>query len=94
MKEVCKFVFGSGISKELIEEQIALAVITAECLFGPAKVRLHAGYLAADGKAVIDVSGEVGEHIAQVFTGLMIKQLGEDAFAVTRATVAPKAGAA
>ena len=94
MKEVCKFVFNGSASKALIEEQITLEVITAECLFGPAKVRLHAGYMAADGKAVIDVSGEVGEHIAQVFTGLMIKHLGEDAFTVTRTAVAPKAGAA
>jgi len=94
MTEICKFSFTQHISKEAIEERITLAIVTAECVYGPAKVRLHAGYSAADGKAVIDVSGEVGEHIAQVFTGLMIKHLGEDAFTVTRTAVAPKAGAA
>lgn len=94
MTEICRFSFKQPINKEAIEESITLAIVTAECVYGPAKVRLHAGYSAADGKAVIDVSGEVGEHIAQVFTGLMIKQLGEDAFAVTRTTVAPRAGAA
>jgi hypothetical protein len=94
MKEVCKFVFSGNARKAFIEEQITLAVITAECVFGPAKVRLHAGYLAADGKVVIDVSSDVGEHIAQVFTGLMIKRLGEAAFTVSRSSVTPKAGAA
>jgi hypothetical protein len=32
----------------------------------------------------IDVSTEVGEHIAQVFTGLLSWQLGEDKFTVDR----------
>jgi selenophosphate synthase len=72
------------MSKEAIEERIALAIVTAECVFGQAKVRLHAGYTAADNKAVIDVSSDVGEHIAQVFTGLMIKHLGEESFTIER----------
>ncbi len=92
MTEICRFGFKKHISREAIEEIITLAIVTAECVYGPAKVRLHARYHAADGKAVIDVSGEVGEHIAQVFTGLTIKQLGEDAFTVTRTTIVPKAG--
>jgi len=84
MTEVCRFKFKDGISKVMIEEQIALAVITAECTFSQARVRLHASYAASDGKAVIDVSSDVGEHIAQVFTGLMIRKLGEENFSVER----------
>jgi hypothetical protein len=33
-----------------------------------------------------DVCTEVGEHIAQVFTGLMIRQPGEDKFTVDKVT--------
>jgi hypothetical protein len=84
MTEICRFKFKDGISKAMIEEQIALAIITAECTFGQARVRLHASYAASEGKAVIDVSSDVGEHIAQVFTGLMIRKLGEENFTVER----------
>ena len=84
MFEICRFKFKEGVTKETIEEQIALGIITAECTFGQPRVRLHASYLAVDGKAVIDVSSDVGEHIAQVFTGLMIRTVGEKGFTVER----------
>ena len=84
MGEICRFEFEEDVSKQTLEEQIALSIITAECTFGKPKVRLHAGYLASDGKAVIDVSSDVGEHIAQVFTGLMSRHIGEENFTVER----------
>ena len=84
MAEICRFKFKEGVSKELIEEQMALAIVTAECTFGQARVRLHGSYAASDGKAAIDVSNKVGEHIAQVFTGLMIRTVGEENFTVER----------
>lgn len=84
MTEVCRFKFKNGISKAMIEEQISTAIISAECTFGQARVRLHASYAASDGKAVIDVASDVGEHIAQVFTGLMIRKIGEENFSVER----------
>ena len=82
--QVCRFKFHKDIDKETIEEKIALAFITAECTFGPAKVRLNAAYLIAGNKAIIDVSSPVGEHIAEVFTELMIRQFGEESFVVER----------
>jgi len=84
MTDVCKFKFQESIGKEAIEEQIARAIKTAEYTFGQAKVRLHAGYLATNNKAVIDVSSEVGEYIAQIFIGLMTDRLGEDKFTMER----------
>jgi hypothetical protein len=45
---------------------------------------LHAAYCATDNKAVIDVSSKVGEHIAEVFTGLMSIEVGEENFKVER----------
>ena len=84
MTSVCKFIFKETISKEEIEAKVALAIITAECTFGQSKVRLNAAYFATDGKVVIDVSSEVGEHIAEVFTGLVTRELGEESFTVER----------
>ena len=82
--QVCRFKFNRSLSREQIEEKIAFAVVAAECTFGQAKVRLNAAYLAADNKVVIDVSSPVGEHIAEVFTGLLIKDYGEQSFTVER----------
>jgi len=82
--QVCRFKFNKSLSREQIEEKIAFAVVSAECTFGQAKVRIHASYLAADNKVVIDVSSPVGEHIAEVFTGLLIKDYGEQSFTVER----------
>ena len=82
MNEICKFKFKDGISKEMIEEQIALAIVMAEYTFGQPRVRLFAGYAASDGTAVIDIGSDIGEHIARVFTGLMIRELGERSFTV------------
>ncbi len=84
MSHVLRFKFKKGVPKKLIESQIAIAIVTAEATFGNAKVRIHAGYIVSKDKAVIDVSSDVGEHIAQVFTGLMTRQVGENKFSVDR----------
>jgi len=94
MPVVCRFKFPEGLDREAIESQLALAIVAAECTFGQAKVRISAGYCVSPPsetsngekglKVVIDVSTGVGEHIAQVFAGLMIRQLGEDKFTVDR----------
>lgn len=81
---VYRFKFDESIDKEFIDSQIGIAIITAECIFGQAKVRLNAGYLVVKNKVAIDGSGEVGEFIAQVFTGLLIHFLGEEKFTVER----------
>ena len=84
VREVCRFTFKKPITKDAVEEQMAFAITAAECSFGQAKVLLNAAYLASNNKAVIDVTSPVGEHIAEVFTGLMAKKFGEDSFAVER----------
>ncbi len=84
MTQVCKFTFKKEVTREFVEEQVAFAILSAECTFGQAKVRLNAAYLASDNKVVIDVSNTIGEHIAEIFTGLMIKFIGERGFSVER----------
>ncbi len=85
MTTVCRFKFKKEVNPEFLEKQIAYAVLSAESIFGKAKVRIHSpGYLASDGKVVINVSSEVGEHIATVFTGSMNEFVGEQNFIVER----------
>jgi hypothetical protein len=87
MKAVLKFKFPEGTEKQFIEASMASAIFNAECVFGKPRVRVScvAYYIADDSRqCVIDVSSEVGEHVAQVFTGIMMNVLGEEKFLVTR----------
>jgi hypothetical protein len=87
MKAVCRFKFAEGTQRQFIETSIASAIFNAECVFGKPRVRVSgvAYYLAEDNPGcVIDVSTEVGEHVAQVFTGIVINTLGEEKFSVRR----------
>jgi len=94
MPAVCRFKFPEGLDREIIETQLALAIIDAECTFGQPKVRISAAYCVSPGSSdakkkpqvALDVSTEGGEHIAQDLTGLMIAQLGEAKFHVDRVT--------
>ncbi|MBI5399539.1 hypothetical protein HZB07_02850 [Candidatus Saganbacteria bacterium] len=93
MADVCRFKFKDGINSDLIESKIALAILAAEGVFGRAKVRLDAAYIVSKNKAVIDVSSEVGEHIAQVFTSFMTEAVGEKKFIVERVRAKDSGGA-
>ncbi|OGS32960.1 MAG: hypothetical protein A2218_10260 [Elusimicrobia bacterium RIFOXYA2_FULL_53_38] len=90
MAEICKFSFNQPITKEALEERMLLAILTTECVFSKAKVRLHGRYCVTDDTAIIDVSSPVGEHIAEVFTGLLLRNMKEDAFTVQRLPIKEK----
>ncbi len=96
MKAVCRFKFPRGTKREFIEASIASAIFNAECEFGKPRVRVSgvAYYVAEDSPGcVIDVSTEVGEHVAQVFTGIMMNTLGEEKFEVRRIEGEPSSAA-
>lgn len=87
MKQICRFKFPKETKKEFIEASIASAIFNAECVFGKPRVRVSgvAYYLDEDSpRLIIDVSSEVGEHVAQVFTGIMINTIGENGFSVKK----------
>ncbi len=87
MKAVCTFTFRKNTGREAIEDAITSAIFNAECIFGKPRVKVSgvAYHLSEDGsECVIDVSSQVGEHIAQVFTGIVMNTLGEDTFQVRR----------
>jgi len=69
MSVICRFQFPDEVDKEILETQLAMAIITTECTFGQPKVRIAAAYCISKDKpqVAIDVSTDVGEHIAQVF---------------------------
>ena len=87
MRKVCRFQFEEGGSRQAIEAELTLAITVAECLFGRAQVRLGTGYLfSEDGRElVLDISGETGEYVARIFTGLLIRNVGERCFRVEAA---------
>jgi len=94
VKSIFKFRFCKEISRELIEKQLALAIVSAECIFGLPRVRINMEYYISlknnsiDNKeeieVVIDASNEIGEYVAQLFTGLVIRQFGEGKFIVNK----------
>ena len=88
-----RFTFPKSVGRDAVERIVADAIFIAECLHGPAKVRLGMSYYIAPGRpqCVIDTSTEIGEQVAQLVTGLMARQLGETAFRVERIANAEKA---
>lgn len=86
MNAVYRFKFKEAISPKVIEETLFWAVFNAESVFGKPKVRLDASFLFDREKkvCVIDKTTEVGQHIAQIFTSLITREFGEDAFKVER----------
>lgn len=87
-KQVCRFTFMDGTKRNWIEGHLSWTIFNAECTFGKSKVRIEASYFIPDDKpeCIIDVSTEVGEHLAKLFTGIMIREFGEEGFAVERIT--------
>lgn len=87
MKAVCTFKFAKQTRREVVEAAIHSAVFNAECVYGKPRVMVVGAicHLSDEGRhCFIDVSTEVGEHVAQVFTGIIINTLGEDKFRVRR----------
>jgi hypothetical protein len=82
--EAYRYTLQRGVSLPDAIESLYLAIFSAEGLYGRAQVRLDAGYcFDAEKRAlVVDASTPVGRTISQIFTGLLGRQFGEDAFAV------------
>ncbi|MBU1862357.1 MAG: hypothetical protein KKH94_01680 [Candidatus Omnitrophica bacterium] len=79
-----RFKIKPKISRFEMELKIACAIRETEGMFGKAKVRLHAAYVAANGRIVIDIFDPVGEYIATKLTEMLIKDYGENSFTIER----------
>jgi len=87
-REVYRYSFEREVSMAVVEESLVLAVLAVECLHGESVVRLEAGYCLEEDQRVcaVDATTAVGRDVARIFTGFLTKELGEEAFRVTKAT--------
>jgi hypothetical protein len=90
-----RFTFTEGTPLTEVENSLFLAVFSAEGLHGRARVRLDAAYFLDQKKraCVVDAASVVGKTIAQIFTGLLGREFGDDAFTVERVVGAPQTAA-
>ena len=84
--ELYRYNFGSTVPFQDIEESLLLAVLATECLHGRALVRLNASFWLDPMKrsCVVNAATEVGQAIARIFTGFLIREFGEKDFKVRR----------
>ena len=84
--DIYRYQFAPQVSALEIEETRHLAVLAVESLLGQSRVRLDASYCMDVEKraCVIDAGTDVGRDIVRIFTGLAIREFGEDAFKVRR----------
>lgn len=83
---VFRFSLSADVSLDEAEMTLQLATFAAEGLFGTAQVRLDVGYHVDADRRVVLVDGctDVGATVAQIFTGLLLREFGEDSFRVER----------
>lgn len=81
MSERVKFQFPEP-DPEGAEDDIGLAIFTAECIYGRPQTRLEVAYwLTSDGRpAVFDNRGPAGESALRVLIGLFGARFGEAGF--------------
>ena len=90
-RDVYRYRFNRAAPMGDVRDSLHLAIFAAEGLHGRAQVRLDAGYHVDEEKraCVVDAAAPVGRTVAQVFTGLLTRQFGEDAFTVERVVEPP-----
>jgi hypothetical protein len=87
-RDVYRYTFDAKTSLTEVRDSLFLAVFSAEGVHGRTQVRLDAAFCLDEKKraCVIDAATPVGKTIAQIFTGLLTRQFGEEAFTVKRST--------
>ena len=85
-RTVHRFTFEPHVSVEEVEQTLHLALYGAEGLHGAARVRLEARYVVDEKTRtfVVDATTHVGQTVAQLFAGFVLKEYGEDSFHVER----------
>jgi hypothetical protein len=90
-RPVYRYTFDPKTSLAEVWNSLFLSAFAAECIHGRAQVRLDAAFCLDEKKraCVVDAATPVGRTIAQIFTGLLSREFGEDAFTVERVTEPP-----
>ncbi len=81
-----RFTFGNDIELTDAEATLHLAMIAAEGLFGNALVRMDVSFAVdqAGRNLTVDGTTAVGATVVRMFTSLLLREFGEDAFTVRR----------
>lgn len=92
-RDVYRYTFDEKTSLTEVRDSLFLAVFSAEGLHGRSQVRLDAAFCLDEKKhaCVVDAATPVGRTIAQIFTGLLTRQFGEDSYTVERVIEPPEA---
>ena len=90
-KKIVRYTFTRSASMREVEETLLLAVLAIESLFGESAVRLEASFSVDLSRrtCVIDSGTEVGGALCRVFTGLVSREFGRDAFEIQRGDSPP-----
>lgn len=79
-----RFTFSPPSDQGSLERDLSLALFCAECLYGPARLRLEAAHAVADdGRTCLIASwGPAAEAAVRLFTAFSVARVGEDGFTV------------
>jgi hypothetical protein len=84
--ELYRFKFDPTVPLEEAEMALQLALVAAEGLFGEARVRVDGGYFVDEPRRTIsvDAATAVGQSVVSIYGGFLLREFGNEAFAVTR----------
>jgi len=85
-RTIYNYRFDTDLPMDAIKGSLLLAVMAVEGLKGRARVQLEARFKLNKNKrsCEIEANTDVGESIARIFTGFLVKEFGENAFKVER----------
>lgn len=80
------FTFDRSVPFEDIDETLMVATLAAESIHGRTRIYFDARYEAyrKNNTCWIDADTDVGQHIARIFSGFMVRLFGEQSFKVER----------
>jgi hypothetical protein len=75
-----------GVVPDLVKALVVMALRETDLVFGPARRKIETDVRLSGAKPISWIVGgtECGEHLARLFCGFLISQVGEDGFLVKR----------
>jgi len=85
-KTIYQYQIKDGILMDAVKDSLLISIMAVESLFGRSRINLEARFRLekVNRVCIIDVGTLIGETIARVFTGLLIREFGEQGFKVER----------
>jgi len=85
-KTIYRYQINDGILMNAVKDSLLISIMAVESLYGRSRINLEARFRLENASRVciIEVGTQIGETIARVFTGLLIREFGELAFKVEK----------